>query len=194
MNKFLFIGLTITAFNVNAYSEPCPINDLSDISYLNTLCQFNLGSTAYRAKAYSQAAAHWQLVISSADDTAEDIVLKNTALSTLSYLKYNGLGVKPDKESVVLSWVEAAKAGEYEARSHLGFAFSDRNFLGFDLVKALAWYKTIFLVTPNPQSLDESEQRIYNSAVLAVENIEKELSINKIAQANKLAYKLRTIK
>ena len=52
-----------------AKAEPCPLEGQAHLPYADAGCQFYLGTTAYRAKAYEIAAAHWKRVVAAADDS-----------------------------------------------------------------------------------------------------------------------------
>lgn len=175
MNKIVLI-LFLFTFAAPAFSEKCKLEYLEELEYIDVECQFYLGTAAYRNEVYSVAAAHWNYVIDSPSKYEGDDSIKAMALSTINFLYYQGLGVKEDKGKAVKNWQSAAEQGDFEARRHLGFAYSDATYKEYDVVKALGWYESIFLVVDNIEELDESDQSVYRNAHEAAEKLRSKLS------------------
>ena len=173
-----------------ADDELCPLDGLSDLFYTDLQCQFYLGTTAYRAEAYEVAAAHWKRIVSAANDSEAAQELKTTALSTLAFLKYEGLGVEKNKPGAIDDWRTAAESGALEARRQLGWVYSDPTHPEYDLVIALAWYKSIVLLHPNPEGLTEDDISVYEDALEGIEEIESSLSTQDIDEAQRQAGEL----
>ncbi len=142
----------------------CPLTHLTENHYADIECQFFLGTEAYSAKLYGVAAAHWQYVIDTEIVYDGDDKFKAKALGTVNFLRYYGLGVKQDRRKAVEGWKLSVKGGGLEARKHIGVAYSDINFEKRDLVKALAWYQSIFILHPHPEELDGNGPNIYKEA------------------------------
>lgn len=77
--------------------------------------------------------------------------------------------------------------GDLESRKHLGFAYSDNDYIGRNLVVALGWYKSILLLHPTDEELDESSISVWQNAVNSVDDLEKKLSIKEIKKSIKYA-------
>ncbi|WP_445361961.1 hypothetical protein ACJJIL_11055 [Microbulbifer sp. EKSA005] len=75
------------------------------------------------------------------------------------------------------------KKGGFEARRHLGAAYSDDNFKYRDPVQALGWYESIFLLYPNHKDLSESDQSIYLDAKREVKRLKALLSSEEQSKA-----------
>jgi hypothetical protein len=125
---------------------------------------------------FGVAAAHWNYVLDSPVKYEGDDAIKAMALGTVTFLHYQGLGVKEDKEKAVKNWKTAVSKGAFEARRHLGFAYSDVSYKQYDLVEALGWYESIFLLVENVEELDESDQNVYRDALEAAEKLRTKLS------------------
>jgi TPR repeat protein len=181
----LFVALLLMTSTVNA--ENCPLKKLSKLNYLDIECQFYLGTMAYRSKLYSAAAAHWQYVLDeqASNESEEDI--KTMAQGTLNFLTYHGLGTVQDRPRAVQVWKAAAQGGNLEARRHLGYAYSDKKFINYDLIKSLAWYRSIMLLHPDPNKLDKSDREIYRDAIQEMARVAKQLSKKKQDEAEKYA-------
>ena len=170
-----------------AVAEECPLPYLADRNYDDLDCQFYLGTTAYRAGVYEVAAAHWQRIVDSPDDSAAAKEFRSTARSTIAYLKYNGLGVVRDRQGAVDGWIAAVSDGEIEARRQLGFAYADPGFEGYDPVMALAWYRSLLLAFPNPDALDDTDKAVYQQAGEGAAELEAGLTDTQIARARETA-------
>jgi hypothetical protein len=175
MNRIFFIVFFFT-FAAPAFSEKCELEYLGELEYTDVECQFYLGTAAYRNEVYSVAAAHWNYVMDSPSKYEGDDSIKAMALSTITFLYYQGLGVKEDKGKAVKNWQSAVEQGDFEARRHLGFAYSDTTYKKYDLVKALGWYESVFLVVDNVDALDESDLSVYKDAQKAAETLRSKLS------------------
>jgi hypothetical protein len=66
-------------------------------------------------------------------------------------------------------------------------AYSDKNYKKVDLVKALGWYESIFLVQPDLEVLDESDQGVYQDALDGAKSIKVKLSTSDIQKAMEFA-------
>ena len=146
-----------------------------------------MGTAAYRNKKHSEAAAHWQYILEAPVKYEGEDEIKAMALSTLTFLTYQGLGVKQDRVKAVEMWKEAVKKGDLEARRHLGFAFSDNDFRYQDNVVALGWYESIFLLYPTPQSLNEPDSNIYQDAQDGASALREKLTLNQREEAVEFA-------
>lgn len=173
-----------------ADTDKCPLKNLSELNYVDLECQFYLGTTAYRSKLYAVAAAHWQYIIDTEAQYEGEDEIKAMALGTINFLTYYGLGLKQDRDKAIVAWKKAAKNGSLEARRHLGYAYSDREYKKNDLVKSLAWYKTIFILHPNPDELGESDSTVYKDALKESDEVIKKLSKKQIQDATLYAKKL----
>ena len=161
-------------------------------AYLNALWQPQLtpqfgADLAFRAGVYEVAAAHWQRMLTSDSDSTDAASLRRTARSTLAYLKYNGLGVPQDRQSAVDDWTIAANEGAIEARRQLGFAYSDPEFAGRNNVVALAWYQSLVLAIPEPDSLDSTDRAVYDDALAGIGQLESGLTELEISVARERA-------
>ncbi|PVZ66651.1 sel1 repeat family protein [Pelagibaculum spongiae] len=174
--KFKFLFALAIIFSSSAFAEKCKLEHLTELEYTDIECQFYLGTAAYRNQVYSAAVAHWKYIIESPVKYEGDSEIKASALSTVTFLIYHGLGVKKDRFKAVSRWKDAVKSGDLEARRHLGFAYSDANFRGKNLVEALGWYESIFLLVPNPEVLNESDQAVFNDAVEGSLKLKEKLS------------------
>ena len=135
-----FVVLFLIGVSTSALAEKCKVKYLEELEYTDIECQFYMGTAAYRNKVYSVAAAHWNYVIDSPEKYEGEEEIKTMALSTITFLTYQGLGIKQDRNKAVKNWQDAAAKGDLEARKHLGFAYSDDKFKNKNLVKALGWY------------------------------------------------------
>lgn len=156
---------------------------LTELEYTDIECQFYMGTAAYRHKAYRVAAAHWEYVIDSPIRYEGEEQIKAMALSTMNFLLYQGLGVEENKDKAVANWIEAVSQGDFEARRHLGFAFSDDSYKKKDLVKALGWYESLFLAFGDIENLDESDRNIYQDAMDGAEKLRSQLSEGDVEKA-----------
>lgn len=163
-------------FCTAAAAEECEIEYLSDLEYTDIECQFYMGTEAYRNKFYSVAAEHWNNVTNSPIKYEGEENIKAMALSTVTFLTYQGLGVKQNRMKAVKNWKDAVSLGDLEARRHLGYAYSDDKFKNKDLVKALGWYESIFLLYPSPDEVNESDQDVYQDAKEGAEKLRTSLS------------------
>lgn len=168
-------------------AEECKVKYLEELEYTDIECQFYMGTAAYRNKVYSVAAAHWKYVIDSPLKYEGEEALKTMALSTMTFLTYQGLGLKRDRNKAVESWKDAVSKGDLEARRHLGFAYSDEKFKGKDPLKALGWYESIFLLHPNKDEVDESELGVYQDAIDGARKLRNSLSSKQIEAAIRFA-------
>lgn len=170
-----------------SYAENCSLDDLKEIQYTDIECQFYMGTAAYRNKVYTAAAAHWMYILDAPIKHEGDAHIKAMSLSTVTYLTYQGLGVEKDRNKAVRMWIDAVRKGDLEARRHLGFAYSDKKFKGYDLTKALGWYESVILLYPNPDVLDETDSSVYRDAVNGVSRLRRELTKRQIDEALKFA-------
>ncbi len=175
----MFYRLTVIILllvSTSAFADKCELKYLEELEYKDIECQFYMGTAAYKNKAYSVAAAHWNLVLDSPIKYEGEAAIKTMALSTITFLTYQGLGVKQDRNKAVKNWKEAVTQGDLEARRHLGFAYSDDNFADKNLVHALGWYESIFLLYPTPSELEQSDQGVYQDAVEGADKLRGRLS------------------
>ena len=138
MHKLVALFVSLLATNA-VYAEKCNIEYLEEIEYAAIECQFYMGTQAYRNQLYTVAAAHWEYAAKAESQFEGDDSLKAAALSTLTFLYYQGLGVKENKTLAVNNWKDAVKQGDFEARRHLGFAYSDPAYKQKDAIKSLGW-------------------------------------------------------
>ena len=183
--RTLLIFLLFASFSVA--SEQCRVPNLEELEYTDIECQFYLGTTAYRNQIYTVAAAHWQFIVDAPVKNKGDESIKAMALGTITFLTYQGLGVKQNKTKAVKDWKKAAAQGDFEARRHLGYAYSDSSYSGKDLVKALGWYESIFVLYPTSKDIDESDLNIYRDAREAASKLKTQLSSKQIELANSFA-------
>ncbi|TDO95365.1 sel1 repeat family protein [Marinomonas balearica] len=174
MSRIILIFSLIFCSSVIA--EECKVKYLEELDYTDIECQFYMGTAAYRNKVYSVAAAHWNYVINSPLKYEGEEVIKAMALSTKTFLTYQGLGLKQDRNKAVKNWIDAVSKGDLEARRHLGFAYSDEKFKNKDPIKALGWYESIFLLHPNKDEVDESDLGVYQDAIDGAEKLRNSLS------------------
>lgn len=165
----------------------CKIEYLNELEYTDIECQFYMGTTAYRNKVYSVAAAHWNYVIEAPLKFEGEDQFQAMALSTVTFLTYQGLGIKQDRNLAVQHWKDAVSKGDFEARRHLASAYSDKNYQKNDLIKALGWYESIFLIQPDFEALDETDQSVFQDAVDGAKSIKIELSAKDIRKAMEFA-------
>ena len=93
---------------------------------------------------------------------------KNVKVKSEKWMSGIRAGIRAGKEAVT--------QGDLEARRHLGFAYSDDNFADKNLVHALGWYESIFLLYPTPSELEPSDQGVYNDAVEGADKLRGRLS------------------
>gem|GEM_PF-3318045 len=178
--KYLILSILAFSCSTLAVEEKCPLNDL--VNYKELECHFYLGTQAYRSEIYNVALAHWKYVIDSPAEHEVDKQLKATALSTTTYLRYYGLGVKQDRDKAVELWIKAANKGDFEARIHLGYAYSDNNYRNKDLIKSFAWYRSIFLLYPLINDISDVDdiavdyEDAYVKAKKSLEKLKRKLS------------------
>ena len=146
-----------------------------------------MGTTAYRNEVYNVAAAHWQNVIDSPVKLSGDEEFKAMALGTITFLTYHGLGVKQDRIAAVRNWKQAVRQGDLEARRHLGEAYADEKFKEQDLIKALGWYESIFMLFSSADKVPEDDQSIYQDAKQSSEKLKHKLSESQIKNAMQFA-------
>lgn len=170
-------------FSTSAFSEKCRVEFLENLEYRDIECQFYMGTAAYRNEVYSVAAAHWNFANESEAKYEADAAIQAMALSTVTFLYYHGMGVPQDRQKAVENWEKAAAQGDFEARRHLGFAYSDDEYINKDLVKALGWYESLFLIAENPSELEESDQNVYNDALSDMEALRLNMSQKQKSQA-----------
>lgn len=186
----LFYRVCVIVFgfiSTPAFADNCEIKYLEELNYKDIECQFYMGTTAYRNEVYSVAAAHWNYVIDSPIRNDGDESIQAMALSTMTFLTYQGLGVTRDRSKAVKNWKEAVAKGDLEARRHLGFAYSDPNFENKNLIYALGWYESIFLLYPTISDVDESDQGVYKDAVEGAAKLKNKLSHKQQNQAVEFA-------
>ena len=175
--------LFFLTFSTFTFAEQCKVEDLDNLEYLDIECQFYMGTAAYRNQVYSVAAAHWNFALESNVKYESDAAVQAMALSTVTFLYYQGLGVPQNKQRAVENWEKAAAKGDFEARRHLGFAYSDEDYKNKDLVKALGWYESIFLISDNPSELEESDRNVYNDALSGAEELKQNMSQKQKSEA-----------
>ena len=168
-------------------AEQCKVEYLDELEYTDIECQFYMGTTAYRNKVYEVAAAHWSYIIDAKLKYEGEKQFQAMALSTVTFLTYQGLGVKQDRNLAVINWKNAVSKGDFEARRHLGMAYSDKDYQKIDLIQALGWYESIFIIQPDFSVLDESDQSVYQDAVNEAKSIKLKLSDKDIQKALKFA-------
>ncbi|WP_444927691.1 hypothetical protein ACJJI4_08160 [Microbulbifer sp. TRSA002] len=185
MNRTIALTVIALVFLCSPYShaEKCDKKYLEEMEYTDIECQFYMGTAAYRHEIYSVAASHWKYILETPIKYARDAEIKAMALSTLTFLTYNGLGVEQDRAAAVDTWKQVVKKGGFEARRHLGAAYSDDNFKYRDPVQALGWYESIFLLYPNHKDLSESDQSIYLDAKREVKRLKALLSSEEQSKA-----------
>lgn len=182
------IGLLLLSLSVRGeQAEPCPLESLKDYSYLDLECNFYLGTLAYRHGNYEVAAGHWRYVIDSEPEYESDPALQSRAKGTLNYLTYYGLGVEQNRVLAVSNWVSAAREGSFEARRHLGIAFSDKNFEEYNLTTALAWYLTVDLLYQDESQVEEDNINIYRDVQKDIIDIKSQMKAKQIDKALTLA-------
>ncbi|TQF70722.1 hypothetical protein [Pseudoalteromonas luteoviolacea] len=159
-----------------AVAEECKLKHLEELEYTDIECQFYMGTAAYRNKVYTVAAAHWNYVIDSPLKYEGEDAIQAMALSTITFLTYQGLGVEQDRNKAVENWKNAVAKGDFEARRHLGFAYSDEKFINKNLVYALGWYESIFLLYPTAGDVDESDLGVYQDAIEGANKLRAGLS------------------
>ena len=163
---FVRLGIIfLLLISFSSTSEECRVKYLEELEYTDIECQFYMGTAAYRNEVYSVAAAHWNFVLDSPIKYEGEESIKAMALSTITFLTYQGLGVTQDRSKAVRNWKDAAAKGDLEARKHLGFAYADDKYKKKDLIKALGWYESIFILYPKSTDVDESDLGLYQDAV-----------------------------
>lgn len=177
----------LVLFSEAAFAERCRLTNLAELEYTDIECQFYMGTEAYRNDVYTVAAAHWQFAIEAEPRYEGDKELKQDAYSTLAFLIYQGLGVTQNRVKAVNMWKESAQQGSLEARRHLGFAYSDVHFQYQNLVEALGWYESIFLLYPTAETVDDANKGIYQDAIEGVDKIKSRLTAKQIKLAAEFA-------
>ena len=190
LRKHRLAALALMTASTNAQAEQCPLGQLAERVYTDLECQFYLGTTAFRAGVFEVAAAHWQRMLTSDSDSADAASLRRTARSTLAYLRYNGMGTPQDRQRAVDDWTTAAGEGAIEARRQLGFAYSDPEYAGRNNVTALAWYQSLVLAFPEPDSLDQTNRAIYDDALAGIRQLESALTELEVSVAREQAREL----
>ncbi|MEZ9392445.1 hypothetical protein AB4222_11105 [Vibrio splendidus] len=170
-----------------SFAEECSIDELTELEYKDIECQFYMGTAAFRNNVYSVAAAHWNYIIDAPMKHSGDDKFKAMSLSTVTYLTYQGLGVKQDRELAVNNWKKAVKGGDFEARRHIAFAYSDKNYSPNDLVKSLGWYESVLLIKVEMKDLSEAEQRVIEDAIEGSRELKLQLSMEQIQKAKVFA-------
>ena len=178
--SFLFLSSSV-------FADKCKIEYLDELEYTDIECQFYMGTAAYRNKVYEVAAAHWNYVIAAPLKFEGEEQFQAMALSTVTFLTYQGLGVKQDRSLAVKNWKDAVSKGDFEARRHLGMAYSDKNYRKVDLIQALGWYESIFIIQPDFEALDESDQNVFQDAVDGAKSLKLKLSAKEIQKALEFA-------
>lgn len=174
-------------FSATAVAEECKVKYLEELQYTDIECQFYMGTAAYRNGVYTVAAAHWNYVIDSPLKYEGEDAIQAMALSTMTFLTYQGLGVEQDRNKAVENWKKAAAKGDLEARRHLGFAYSDEKFKNKNPVHALGWYESIFLLYPTKDDVDDSDLGVYQDAVEGANKLRASLSETQNKAALKFA-------
>lgn len=181
LKRLLFITAIVTSFCASA--EKCQVTYLETLDYTDIECQFYLGTTAYRHQLYGVAAAHWEYILAAPLKYDGDDELQATALSTLAFLNYQGLGMQKDIELAVTRWQGAAKKGAIEARKHLGAVYKNSQYAQFDLVKSLAWYESVVVLLEKEAALSKTQTEILNDAMTDAEMVRKQLTKQQIETA-----------
>jgi hypothetical protein len=179
--RLLTIPLLLLSSSVLA--EKCKLEYLDELKYTDIECQFYMGTTAYRNKVYEVAAAHWRYVIDAQLKYEGEEQFQAMALSTVTFLTYQGLGIIQDRNLAVKNWKDAVAKGDFEARRHLGMAYSDDDYRKVDLIQALGWYESIFIIQPDFDALDESDQNVFQDALDGAKSLKLKLSAKEIQKA-----------
>jgi len=185
--NFRLLTIPLLLLSSSVLADKCKLEYLDELEYTDIECQFYMGTTAYRNKVYAVAAAHWRYVIDAPLKYKGEEQFQAMALSTVTFLTYQGLGVKQDRNLAVTNWKEAVSKGDFEARRHLGMAYSDENYQKTSLIQALGWYESIFIIQADFASLDESDQNVFQDAVDAAKSIKLKLSDKDIHKAMEFA-------
>jgi hypothetical protein len=183
--RFLIVNLLF--LSTSALADKCKLENLTELEYTDIECQFYMGTTAYRNKVYNVAAAHWNYIIDAPLKYQGEERFQAMALSTVTFLTYQGLGVNQNRDLAVNNWKKAVSKGDFEARRHLASAFADKDYKNKDLIKALGWYESIFLIHPDKEILDESDQNVYQDAIEGAKDIKLKLSAKDIHKALEFA-------
>ena len=160
---------------------------MEELEYADIECQFYMGTMAYRNEVYEVAAAHWSYIIDAPLKYEGEEQFQAMALSTVTFLTYQGLGVTQDRNLAVKNWKTAVSKGDFEARRHLGMAYSDNEYRKNNLIQALGWYESIFMIQPDVSVLDESDQSVYQDAIEASKDLKLKLSAIDVQKAIKFA-------
>jgi TPR repeat protein len=185
--KYNIICVFLALFSTTVIAEQCRLDQLQELEYTDIECQFYMGTEAYRNKVYAVAAAHWQFAVDAKATYESDEELKVRALSTLTFLTYQGLGVQQNRVKAVKMWKEAAGLGNLEARRHLGSAYSDIHFQQQNLVEALGWYESIIFLHPTAEHLDDADSNIYQDAKEGMDKLKARLTDKQIKLASEFA-------
>lgn len=184
---FRIFIVSLLFLSTSALADKCKLDNLTELEYTDIECQFYMGTTAYRNKVFNVAAAHWNYIIDAPLKYQGEERFQAMALSTVTFLTYQGLGVNQNRDLAVNNWKKAVSKGDFEARRHLASAFADKDYKNKDLIKALGWYESIFLIHPDKEVLDESDQNVYQDAIDGAKDIKLKLSATDIHKAIEFA-------
>lgn len=185
--NFRLLVVPLLLLSTPVFADKCKIEYLEELEYADIECQFYMGTTAYRNKVYEVAAAHWSYIIDAPLKYEGEKQFQTMAFSTITFLTYQGLGVKQDRNLAVKNWRAAVSKGDFEARRHLGMAYSDKKYRNNNLIQALGWYESIFIIQSDASVLDESDQNVYQDALEGAKNLKLKLSAKDVQKAMKFA-------
>jgi len=184
---FRIFIVSLLFLSTSVIADKCKLENLTELEYTDIECQFYMGTTAYRNKVFNVAAAHWNYIIDAPLKYQGEERFQAMALSTVTFLTYQGLGVNQNRDLAVNNWKKAVSKGDFEARRHLASAFADKDYKNKNLIKALGWYESIFLIHPDKEVLDESDQNVYHDAIEGAKDIKLKLSATDIDKAIEFA-------
>jgi len=184
---FRIFIVSLLFLSTSVIADQCKLENLTELEYTDIECQFYMGTTAYRNKVFNVAAAHWNYIIDAPLKYQGEERFQAMALSTVTFLTYQGLGVNQNRDLAVNNWKKAVSKGDFEARRHLASAFADKDYKNKNLIKALGWYESIFLIHPDKEVLDESDQNVYHDAIEGAKDIKLKLSATDIDKAIEFA-------
>lgn len=168
----------------NDNHDPCPVAILpGKPASEDSECRFHLGQQAFQEKRYQQASSFWQDVI------ASNSPLKWVAQGNYAYLLYQGLGREAQKDKAVELFIEAAQHGHLEARAHLGYAYSDKAFSGYDLASAYAWYRSVDL-SYEKDWRGEPDKMVLETAKQYLTALKKKMTEEQIRRGEVLAQRM----
>ena len=137
--------------------------------------EYNLGVGAYRTKDYASARRHWQNAVKEGEPSA---------MNTLGFLLFNGLGGPRDETRAVSLWTDAAKAGQDESQWHLADALERGKGVKADMTEAYAWYRCAVASMQAVADEDDAEERaIMADAKNALVRVLSQLPEDQVAKA-----------